>query len=380
MSAPLVGAPDRVAVPPPHPGAFTDGIHHPELWLWDSWIAREDGGEDGGKDGSEGGGERLHLYCLALARRTRGGTPTPPADNARPFHYRHFTSDDDGASWRDRGAVLRPANLADDGDSRNVWSGGVHNLGQGEFLFGYTGIRSAGPGRDLVQSVVFATGPESGPARFPDATQSDSLRDRASIVKLGYYLPEAHDIGANEGEGGGPILAWRDPCIVEGADGGADSLHALWSAKVAPSVPAIAHARLHQVDGQWQTELLPPITLPDAQGTGGYTQAEVPKLCRDADTGGWLLLVSACDRLRESQPDSEVSKTLRLYRGAELRGPWYPAYGHRSVVPGTKTLFGASFLDREARGNRVRLLSPRWALAGPERAMTFAPALEVHTR
>ena len=347
-----------VRVPPPHEAPFTDGIRHPELWLWDSWVMRTGGA--------------LELYCLALARRTRAGRPIGLREfNAYPFHYRRFTSVDDGRSWRDRGAVLHPGNVADGSDAGNVWSGSVTPLEDGRVLFGYTGISHAGPERHFVQSAVFAAGTVDGPDTFPAAAQSHPIRDRAAIVAAGYYLPE-DNIGFDHGEGDGPILAWRDPFVIELPDG---RLNALWSAKVTDTVPALAHAVLSRGDdGAWSLALQPPITLPDASE---YTQAEVPKLCRDADTGELLLMISSCDRLQESQPDSEVSKQLRLYRSADIAGPWRPAFAHGAAIPGTDVLFGASFMDTSASGGRARIVSPYWAAAPDGLPMSIAPVQTV---
>ena len=349
-----------VDIPAPVPQPFVGGIRHPELWLWDSWVVRVD--------------RALHLYCLALARRTCEGRPIGLREfNDYPFHYRRFDSTDDGRSWRDRGAVMRPGNVADGSDARNVWSGGVHHLGGERILFGYTGISANGPAHHFVQSAIFAQGTVDGPVAFPERAQSHPIRDRDAILAAGYYVSEREGLGSDFGEGEGPLLAWRDPFIFEAPGGG---LRAVWSGKLTDRVPAVVHARLHRDGAQWRTELLPPIRLPDATA---FTQAEVPKICRDRDTGEWLLMVSACDRLQESQPDSEVVKELRLYRSGALAGPWRPAFSHGSVIPDTGHYFGACFLDAEVSGGRARVLSPYWAAAPDGLPMSIAPVFDVPT-
>ena len=85
--------------------------------------------------------------------------------------------------------------------------------------------------------------------------------------------------------------------------------------------------------------LHPPITLPDGKS---ITQAEVPKIYYDADSEIYYCLISACDRLYEGQDDSEVSKTLRLYKAGDLRGPWYSYRVGSSLLPGLENMFGAS--------------------------------------
>ena len=342
-----------VSVPPPHPERFVGAIRHPDLWLWDSWVMRV--------------GDGLHLYCLALSRVTDDGQSiTPDRFNDYGFHYRYFVTSDDGGSWKDKGAVLHPGNLADGSDNGNVWSGGVHPLDDGRVLFGFTGIEHASAGRQFIQSPTFAVGGPGGPTQFPAAAQSHPVRDRALITEAGYYLPEAEVIGSNNGEEDGPILAWRDPFIFD--DHG--TLRAVWSAKVGPREPCVAHAVLSEIDGAWTTELQPPIRLPDA---ADYTQAEVPKLCWDESDGSWLMMISACDRLHEQQPDHEVTKGLRLYRAPSVDGPWESAFPHGSVIRGVDHLFGASFADRTTSGGSVRLIAPYTVKIGLERAMSFAP-------
>ena len=342
-----------VSIPPAHGERFIGAIRHPALWLWDSWVMRVD--------------ERLHLYCLALSRVTDDGEPiTPDQFNDYGFHYRHFVSSDDGESWRDQGAVLHPGNLADESDNGNVWSGGVHPLGNSRVLFGYTGIEHASARRQFIQSPTFATGGLSGPTHFPAAAQSHPVRDRTRITEAGYYLPESETVGSNDGEEDGPILAWRDPFIFE--DHG--TLRAVWSAKVGPREPCVAHAVLSESGGEWTTDLQPPIRLPDA---ADYTQAEVPKLCWDEDDGSWLMMISACDRLHERQPDHEITKSLRLYHAPSVDGPWEPAFAHGSVIRGVDHLFGASFADRTTTGGSIRLIAPYTVKIGLERAMSFAP-------
>lgn len=353
--------PNQVNIPAPHPEAFAGDIVHPDLWLWDSWVVRVDG--------------TLHLYCLGLARVNSVGAPITVFEfNDYPFHFRHFASRDDGETWQDHGAVLHPGNLSDGSDSGNVWSGSVHHLASGEILFGYTGIEHISPTRRFVQTVNFAVGDVNGPTVFSSRSQSHPVRDRKVIIEAGYYLPEEDGIGHNDGEGDGPILAWRDPFIFETHDG---VLHAFWSAKVEARIPAVAHAILENNDGQWIAKLQAPIRLPDETE---YTQAEVPKLCVDTDTGDYLLMISSCNRLHEQQADAEITKGLRLYRSASVTGPWETVFNHGSLIHGLDHLFGASFVDREASGHEVKLIAPYTVKIGGNRPMTFAPIQTVRLR
>ena len=351
--------PNLVNTPAPHPDKFVGEIIHPNLWLWDSWTVRVD--------------SILHLYCLGLARVNSVGEPITVFEfNDYPFHFRHFVSDDNGETWQDHGAVLHPGNLSDGSDSGNVWSGSVHKLASGEILFGYTGIEHKSPTRKFVQTINFAIGGVDGPTIFPSESQSHPVRDREAIIQAGYYLPEEDRIGHNDGEGDGPILAWRDPFIYE-TDAGV--LHAFWSAKVEPRVPAVAYAILEKDGNQWIAKLQAPIRLPDETE---YTQAEVPKLCIDKDTGDYLLMISSCNRLHEQQSDKEITKGLRLYRSNTITGPWTSVFEHGSLIHGVDHLFGASFVDREISEKTANLIAPYTVKIGGDRPMTFAPIQTVH--
>lgn len=348
-------------VPAPHHTPFQDGIDHPGLWLWDSWTL-------------QGPGDHLHLYCLALSRTDHDGAPVQPRDrNSFAFHIRHFESSDAGLSWRDRGALIAHGQVRDGSDARNVWSGSVLGLADGSVAFGFTGIRDLGPERDFLQTICVATGTGPGKvAAFPDAAISCPLRDYDEILRRGYYLGPKAALGSRDGEEGGPIMAWRDPFLFYAGDG---DLRAVWSAKISPKRPAIAQARLRK-DGDRLSliELGPPIELPDAHL---MTQAEVPKVYRDGATGDYLLLVSACDRQHEGQPDSEITQIHRLYRSRSPEGPWQEFSDTGSEVPGLAGLFGASLTRHDLAAGRLRVLGPYTENAGKSRHLRFSALLEI---
>ncbi len=348
-------------VPMPSDMVFSAGIDHPELWLWDSWTLQE-------------GPQALHLYCLALSRtRPDAGAITPRERNNFPFHVRRFLSHDQGQSWRDCGAVLRSGSVGDGADARNVWSGSVLRLDRECIAFGFTGVRDCGAGRDFLQTICIATGPEPGDARgSPAAALSCPLRDYDSITAKGYFLGARDTLGSNAGEDGGPIMAWRDPFLFTTDDG---ELHALWSAKLSPKRPAIAHARLKRDGNQIRLAALePPIDLPDASL---MTQAEVPKIYRDPASGDFLLLVSACDRQYEGQPDSQLTHIHRLYRSRHIAGPWQPFRASGSALSGLDGLFGASLLSHDTASGRLRVLGPYTENAGPNRQLRFGEVRDI---
>ncbi len=350
-----------LSIPPASALCFERGIAHPDLWLWDSWTTEANG--------------ELHLYILAMNRFEMSGASTLPDNrNDYPFHIRHFVSADGGESWRDEGAFLTPEAVGDGAFARNVWSGCMVARETGGWLCGFTGIRELGAERPFLQTICIGESEDGSTMdRPPVEALSCPLRDYEMILEAGYYLPPRDELGAQSGEEGGPILAWRDPFIVET---GADILEVFWSAKIGPARPAVAHATVRFVEGRGAIETLhPPMTLPDG---AGITQAEVPKLYPDRSTGEWYMLISACDRLNENQPAEEVSKNLRLYRSDSLRGPWRPAFAEsRTVVEGADLLFGASIINPDFANGRFSLLGPYTEYASETRQLTFAPILNL---
>ncbi|MCQ8184624.1 hypothetical protein [Parvularcula maris] len=350
---------DTVPVPPPSRELFREGIKHPKLWLWDAWTYQDR--------------EELHLFTLALSRLNAEGAPIRPSQrNDYPFHVRRFVSKDEGRSWQDLGAYLQPSDDPASVSHHNVWSGSAHLKG-GNLLFGFTGVRRAGRDCPFIQSICAFEAPAMGRAH-PDmaVVLSDPERDYGEILRKGYYLGPKDSLGSALGEEGGPILAWRDPFFVEEEP---DVYRVYWAAKTGPSEPAVAQARVVRRNGVLELDtLLEPIVPPDAQD---YTQSEVPKVYQDPKDGSLLMLTSTCNRLREDQPDEEVSKELRLFRAPGFDGPWEPYSAEGAVLPGTRHLFGGEFGLIDHHAGRATLIAPNTEMASSELQLTFAPPVEI---
>lgn len=352
MTAPRLTPP----LPKPSDRVFIGGINHPQLWLWDSWTYQE--------------GSVTHLYTLALAKLLADGTPVPHARrNDYPFHFRHFTSSDGGQSWHDKGAILRPSPEADSYYSRNVWSGSATRLADGRVLIGLTGLRQIDEDHPFLQSIGLGL---SRDGHTIESVQSEPLscplRDYDAIRAAGYYLGPKSSLGHKSGEDGGPILAWRDPFIYCTPSG---ALECFWSAKISPKVGAIARATLIETQAGFAIKKLhPPMILPDGES---ITQAEVPKIYFDPKSAIYYCLISACDRINETQPDAEVSKTLRLYKSTALEGPWAFYTSGRSILPDLPHMFGASVLQADFDAGQLHLIAPLTENAEPAQQLTLAP-------
>lgn len=349
-----------VTIPPPDPRPFTPGIAHPDLYLWDAWSYVEAGGA-------------IHLYSLATGRRLADGSPLAAGDrNSVPFHIRHFLSRDDGLSWTDQGCLIEPRRGAGLADSLTLWSGGIEPLEDGWKLLAYTGLHDFGPERPFAQNIMLALSDGYTVAHRPEAPVLCPVRDWQAITDAGYYLPDPAEIGHRDGEGGGPILAWRDPFPLIDADG---RIHLFWSAKTAPRRAAMGHAIIRRDGTGFELEtLLPPVTVPDEQE---FTQFELPKVYVDDRDGSAWLVASTCSRLYEKQPDAEVDKTIRVYRAGSIDGPWQPWGPEGSAVPGLGTLFGMTVLRPDFTRNRFLCMSPHTDAAGEAEGLTFAPAFRL---
>lgn len=345
----------QAPVPAPSRLPFRNGIRHPALWLWDTWTCRV--------------GDELSLFTLALTRTQANGQAIAPGDrNNFPFHVRRFSSTDDGASWRDRGAYLRPSGDAAGGVmAHNVWSGCATRDGD-KLLFGFTGVRQPCATRPFVQSICVVRAPLDFSPPDPDEifVISDPVADYDAIVSKGYYLGPRDRLGNAKGEDGGPILAWRDPFFLIRDT---RTIDAFWSAKTGPTGPAVAHARLSRREGGFDVDLRGPIRLPDSEA---FTQAEVPKIYHDEGQDLFYMLVSACNRLREGQPDSEVSKELRLYVSGAPLGDWRPYRYDGSIIPGLDGLFGASLADCDFAAGAGTLIAPYTEMVEPDIQLTVA--------
>lgn len=342
--------PDRSAT------RFIDHIDHPDLWIWDAWTCFARG--------------KVHMYCLALAKSHEGQPISPASRNQFQFHIRHFSKLLPDGEWVDCGPFLLPSTSGD----RNVWSGSVLPYKSG-VLAAYTDVRWNKPDMPFVQSICIGWSSSfNAYAGLPAHRVSDPVRDYDQIRALGYYLAEPNLLGSKEGEEGGPILAWRDPFLFE-EDG---VLQAIWCAKTAPSTPALAHATISVgKHGEIQAQLRPPIELPDSEQ---YTQAELPKIWNDETTGKWFLLVSACNRQHENQPDERVRKDLRLYSSQSVTGPWRPWAANGSTLDAPRYGFGASPYFEPDNPGKPRFVVPFTEQAQATRILTMQSDVVINLR
>lgn len=350
----------KTNIPSPSPHAFTNGIQHPDLWLWDSWTYQNR--------------ELAHLFCLALSRHANDGTAILAGQrNNFEFHIRHFTSENGGHVWHDKGCYLSLDDVSKELNLRNIWSGSALLLNDDSILYGFTGIQNIDDAHQYLQTIYIGTSESETSLTLPPTTPlSCPVRDFQAIREAGFYLPELEGLGANTGEESGPILAWRDPFIFQGQDG---KIECVWSAKVGPRKPAVARATLTMAEGQYVIEKLhAPILLPDAEE---YTQAEVPKIYWDTYNETYILLIASCNRLYEGQADSEIQKESRLYKCKSLDGPWVSFRQAGSLLNGLENQFGVSVISENYEDGHLSCIPPFTEQADDDKQLTFGSVVEI---
>lgn len=343
-------------IPAQYPHKFEKGIRHPDLYLWDSWSYVD--------------GDIIHLYCLAVSRLKSDGSVLNPFErNNFPFHIRHFTSSDSGKSWKDEGCFLKPE--PGNPNFRTVWSGSVEKLPNGNKLAALTTLEDVDSDHTFLQNIALATSSDGFVVdSIIEPILSSPRRDWDQITAAGYYLDTLEKLGNNDGEGGGPILAWRDPFIFLDANG---VINLFWAGKVAPKKSALVRAEI-QVQGSAYhvSKMYPPVTMPDGHE---YTQLELPKVLYDLENDWYYLMISTCNRLYEGQSDEEVDKGVRLYKSRSLEGDWI-SLGDK--ILGSENLFGPTVLKGDFENNRLLCIAPYTDAAKNGLGLSFAPIFFIY--
>lgn len=342
-------------IPAVYPTPFTNGIDHPNLFLWDVWSAKC--------------GNTVHLYCLAVSNKDKDGNPiSPDIRNDLSFHIRHFETHDNGQTWNDCGIFQRARAGRGLFDSRSIWSGSILPLDDGRKLMGYTGIKQGGDTLTFHQSIALSIS-DNWNSLTPgsETLLSDPLIDYDTIIEHGYFLGKPSELGHKDGEEGGPILAWRDPYLLEHEG----QIHMFWSAKSDSQSPALGHALLSETPSGFKiSKLFNAATMPDGSE---YTQLELPKIIYDHVQQRFIMLVSSCNRLHEGQTDKEADKRMRLYSAQSLTGPWSEC-GHSgsTLSLAEPNMFGVTFIDADFESQTLHYVAPYTEDAGVEKFLTLS--------
>jgi len=345
-------------IPPPFDHIFENGINHPSLYLWDAWSYVE--------------ADRIHLYCLAISKLKPDGTPLQPIErNDFPFHVRHFTSENAGKNWKDEGCFLKLETWSRKLKCYTIWSGSIEVLPDNLKLFAFTALEKVDAKLKFLQNIVLATSGDGYTVdHIADIAVSSPHRDWKEITSSGYYLDVPEKLGSNEGECGGPILAWRDPFVFLDND---NKVNLFWGGKISPTRSALVRAELKNNGALYKIDkLFPPVTVPDAHE---FTQLELPKVLHDQEKGLYYLIISSCNRLYEGQSDKEVDKGVRIYQSNSIDGPWKALGGK---ILGSKNLFGPTVLKTDFKNNRLLCIAPYTDAAEDNLSLTFSPVFYLY--
>ncbi|MEP5364487.1 MAG: hypothetical protein ABJQ37_11630 [Reichenbachiella sp.] len=347
-----------VDIPAPHAYVFENGINHPLLYLWDAWSYID--------------GDVMHLYCLAVSRNKPDGTTLRPMErNAYPFHIRHFTSENNGFSWKDEGCFLDVDRCEAHEDCHNIWSGSIAAMPNGKKLVAFTTLEHIDNDHKFLQNIALAYSDDGFAVhQILDTKLSSPRRDWELITNTGYYMSDPRILGSNAGEEKGPILAWRDPYIFAKKN---ESINLFWGGKVGPTESALVRAELRKTGTTYNvSRLYPPVRVPDSDE---FTQLELPKVLYDEANGLFYLMISTCNRLYEGQSDDEVDKGVRVYKSGSLDGQW-ESLG--SKILGSENLFGPTVLRTDFKNNRLLCIAPYTDAAEQQRSLTFSTPFYVY--
>lgn len=341
---------EMMDIPSPHAYDFENGINHPLLYLWDAWSYIEN--------------DTIHLYCLAVSRIKPDGTPLQPIErNEFPFHIRHFTSNNNGLSWKDEGCFLNIDRCASQFECHNIWSGSISNVSTGEKLFAFTSLEQVDDKHQFLQNIALASSKDGYEVdEILNFDLSSPRKDWEYITNKGYYLGKPDLLGSNDGDENGPIMAWRDPFIFLDKNA---NINLFWGGKVSATRSALVRAELDK--GTYLiSKLHEPTIVPDGNE---FTQLELPKVVHDEEGGLFYLMISTCNRMYEGQSDDEVDKGVRMYKSESLDGPWI-SLGKK--ILGSEHLFGPTVLRTDFQNNRLLCIAPYTDAAEEKLSLTFS--------
>ena len=307
---------------------FHRSILSEDWYLWDNY-----GYSDGGT---------IHIYSQAADKVSCA----VPEERFSRAYWRHFTSQDNGLTWRDEGPVFSAQGEADAFDSKTIWSGSVIQRPDGRVVAAYTGLQRGSLAR---QSMAMALSTDG--YRFdrvdPRRPLLSPLLDYDELQSKGYYLGPRETIGDTEQEEDGTFLCFRDPFLFLDEAG---RTHLFFAAKARQGdriVGALGHALFTDEAQLRDLEILPPRFVPDA---GDFNLLELPNVFLRHDV--YYLVISTSVLEYFGQPDEQAQKSVRIYRSASLDGPWMPygSEGNHVLLRPESKLHGLNIVNGSERG------------------------------
>jgi hypothetical protein len=285
-------------------------IQSPDFYVWDNWgFIALDG--------------RIHIYAQYCPK----ATCQAQEDRYWQAVIRHFCSEDEGLHWYDCATALAINPDRDAFDSYVIWSGSTLPLADGRVLMAYTGLQAPkvtqiNSRRLALQSIGLAMSYDGGytfarPAQplISAARQYDELR------RLGYYFGPKETLGMID-EPDGTFMTLRDPFLFMEDE----ILHIFFGAKMDAGndgqtriINAVGHAVITNINRLDQCTLCRPIRFSNETD---FNQCELPNVFRRG--AYYYLIISATYLHYIGEPDTDVDKTVRIYRSQDIESGWEP--------------------------------------------------------
>lgn len=322
-------------------------IKSEDFYIWDNWGYMDD--------------KRLHIH----AQYCEKSKCKNPEDRYWNVRIEHFISDDYGETFEHIGTAIDVSSDKNLFDAYNIWSGCAVKTEKQKVLTLYTGLKYgdhtlASERKYALQSIGMALSTDDG-ITFQKVSEPLICpnRDYDKMNNLGYYLGPQETLGMID-DPDGTFMCLRDPevFIQEGI------IHLIFGCKVRTSINGklvikngVGHGILHKIDSIESFELLPPIFVSNEMD---YNQLELPGMIYYKRS--YYLIISTTKLDYIGQPDTEVDKTVRMYKTSNLvdRDAWQP-YGKngRHIILDTKKdqLYGPKLIHNWS-DNGVFFLRP----------------------
>jgi len=318
-------------------------IQSPDFYVWDNWgFQAQDG--------------RTHIYAQYCPK----ASCPAPEDRYWQAEIHHFYSDDGGKTWFDGGTALAINPDPNAFDSYVIWSGSTLPLEDGRVLMAYTGLKAPQPdavpeGRRFAQqSVGLAISDDGGYCftRFDNPLISAVLQYE-ELRQLGYYFGPKETLGMID-EPDGTFMTLRDPFLMM-EDG---ILQIFFGAKTSVFIEgqeiiknAIGHACIPDLNRLDQRVICQPICFSNETD---FNQCELPNIFRRGEY--YYLIVSATMLHYIGEPDTDVDKTVRIYRSKMIDSGWEPfgSDGQHIILDNKRDhLYGLNILYDASQSTRL---------------------------
>ncbi len=257
--------------PIPFNNVFKAQVDHPYIQSTDNWGLKVN--------------HVIHRYALSAPKKYS------PSERDFYFHWRHFTSTDNGKTWKDLGIALQ----ADHDHAKALWSGNVIYTKEKLFLAAYTELSNQAK---YYQKIGLAISRNGHDFKYLSPENLIDVQDyRPSFERLGYYV-DFENLG-NGAELDQNIMAFRDPFLFYNKNGELEILIAMKAKRNGKVVSCLGRAKL-KINTQGNFEGLAfekPIFLPDSEQ---FKQVELPNFFT-VDKKQYLV-VSTTNRISQSQP------------------------------------------------------------------------------